>query len=301
MANPPFLGLRKVVEPPPATAPLHGLVTSVRDVSDREPDNRWEGGFGFLPETCMHVYAWSPACAASGGKPGAGAKHAPDDPSEPVGELPFTLYTTFRCVTAGAPSRDDIGRVTRALEAGTSKGLESEFWSDTLGLGNFSLVNSTPNHAADATGGILNPGGATPTSVERHLGLALLSQGRADCALGSRGVIHAPVALVELWGMYGYLEKDGRALVTKVRGDIVVAGSGYPGTGPAGQPPTPAGKVWAYATGMVEVRLSTVEIVPDREAWAIDHRLNQIAYLAERTVAADTDGCCPHAVLIDLV
>lgn len=297
----PYLGLNKVVPPPPATAPLHGLWPgSARDVSDREDDNRWEGGFGFVPETCANVYAWHPYCAASGGAPGLGTKVETDTPAAGVSVLPFTLYVPFKCTTAGMVSRDDEGRVRRALEAGTSMGLEGEFWSDTLGLGNFSLVKSTPNLAAGATGGILNPGGIVPTPVTPAMALALLAQGRADCALGSRGMIHAPVALVVLWTALGYLKEDGPRLVTKVRGDIVVAGSGYPGTGPTGQSAPAAGTVWAYGTGLVETRVSDITILPDREAWAVDHRLNQIAFKAERTVAADTDGCCPQAVLVAL-
>src|SRR5204863_940620 len=145
-------------------------------------DNRWEAGYGFIPETCMNVYAWSPYCAASGGAPGRGEKNI-DEGVTGVDVLPFTLYASFRCTTAGAPSRDDIGRVTRALEAGTSKGLEEEFWADTLGLGNFSLSGSTPYAPADDSGGVLNPGGVA-APVTRDLGLALLSQGRADCKLG---------------------------------------------------------------------------------------------------------------------
>lgn len=305
MADRPFLGLNKIVDAPPATAPLHGLIASTRDVNSREADNKWEGGFGFLPETCMELFSWSPYCAASGGNPvGATKATGADSARLPVFVLPFTLYVPFQCTTAGMVSRDDEGRVRRALEAGTPKGLEEEFWEDTLGLGNFSLRTSTPNQAAGDDGGILNAGGVTPTAAAPVKALSMLGQGLADCGMGSRGVIHASVAVVSLWAGLGYLREESGGgnlrLVTKVRGDIVVAGSGYGRGGPEGQADPGANEAWAYATGMVETRVSEIQINPDTVAAALDRRLNNIAYRAERTVAADTDGCCPLAVLVDI-
>jgi hypothetical protein len=289
MPNRPFIGPYKVVEAPPATAPLHGLVPSSRDVTAREEDDRWQLGFGFIPETCMNVFAWSPQCAASGGQPGIGGNRPQADGNNDPSVLvtPFMIYTLFQCSTAGMVSRDDEGRVRRALEAGTSKALEAEFWTGSLNVGNFSLVNNAP----------VLPIGSTSVALEK--GLATLGAALAGCGTGSRGMIHASTLVAEWWGLRAFLREEGNRLTTKVRGDIVVAGSGYPGTAPVGQTTT-AGKQWVYATGLVETRVGDIEIMPDQQAWAIDRAHNRAAYYAQRLVAADSDECCLFAVQVDL-
>src|SRR5690606_37435947 len=88
-------------------------------------------------------------------------------------------------------------------------------------------------------------------------------------------------------------------LVTNVRGDYIVGGSGYTGSGPLGHPlEQPAdGYSWAYASGPVGVLLSEPE---DRETSLIDHRTNLHEIIVERTVAIVANNTCLFAVYVDV-
>ena len=101
----------------------------------------------------------------------------------------------------------------------------------------------------------------------------------------------------------GTIADDGGTLVTKSKGSIVVAGAGYPGTGPTGASnATPeAGHSWAYATGMVDVRLTNVVVSPDKLAMAIAPGTNEVTYRASRFAAVSFDPCSgPVAVYVNL-
>lgn len=275
----PGLGPPAVVAPPPATAPLHSLVASALPVN--EGSTRWEMGFEFCPEGCVSVHAWDPRC--SGGFAGVGDKSAPDVIPDVVPTIPFILETAVECCTYGFQAQDYEGRARRQLEAGTPKGLEAEFWSGAKIAENLHLASA----AAEVIAGPLQPAHA----------LAALNQALADCALGGRGMIHATPYLATLWTANNLLVEDGPRLVGRVMKNIVVAGTGYPGTSPAGAAAS-AGTTWAYATGMVQVRLGDIVIVPDTVAEALDRKQNTINYRAERTAAASWDGCCHFAVQV---
>jgi len=286
------LGLGLEVGAPPATPPLHGLRDSAREIAATDP--RWELGFRFQPESCGDVKAASELCDALGTP-----FDDPDDIPAEQQNLPYVLYVPFMCDMQGQDLRDDRGRATRVLEAGTSKGMELQFWGDPLGTGNFSLVESTPATAGDAQTGA---SGVVGEGLSPRRGLARLGQALAKCGVGSRGMIHATVELASLWTVDGMLEVVGPRLETPVRGDIVVAGSGYDGSGPSGHvaaAPT-ADLVWAYATGMVEYRLTEPRFEATALTEVVNRPQNEIEWHAQRTVGAAPDGCCAFAVLVDM-
>jgi hypothetical protein len=69
-------------------------------------------------------------------------------------------------------------------------------------------------------------------------------------------------------------------------GFVVVAGAGYPGTGPTGQ----AGPNWMYATSMVNYRLGPIEVnFGDTNAY-MDRASNTLTYRALRVGATDFAG-----------
>jgi hypothetical protein len=308
-------GLYAIVEPTPATPPLHNLIASAREVN--ETDNRWERGITWAPLGCVEPQVWDPRC--QDGFPGGIDQDKGDAPENPdiAESWPVTLYTAFECNSRGQLSRDDEARVRGLLEAGTPKGTEKAFWSGAIGADvtpgandtAFTLVTGTPNvdgNAPGATGGILNPdpvGAVTPLSPLQAL--ASLQQALASCGPGGRGMIHATTHLAAIWAALDYLERDGGRLVTRVRGDIVVAGSGYDGTGPtdSSEADPTAGSVWAYATQMVTIRKAPIAIVPDGERkimQALNRRTNTMRWTAERSVSWQVDPCCAFAALVDL-
>lgn len=260
-------------------------------------------GMEFVPETCLSVRNWDPICNSSTGTP-AGDFEDASVPPDAVLVRPFQLYLPVTCDAQSSVARDLPGVAQRGLEAGTSKGMEQVFWSGIANSGNFSLVGSTPNVQGDAfTGvsGVLNASATTaPVGLSPDRAIATLTQFLGACGLGSRGMIQAPPFVVQLWGGLGHLDKDGERLVTESRGDIVVPGAGYPGTGPTGNPaavPTSTA-MWAYATGMVEYRLGDIDLVSDQIAEVLERKQNVVTWTAERMVAVTNDGCCTAGVLI---
>jgi hypothetical protein len=139
-----------------------------------------------------------------------------------------------------------------------------------------------------------------PAAVAPDRGLSMLAGALGNCGLGSRGMLHATPDLAEKWSFW--LEKDGDRLVTKTRGDIVVVGAGYPGTGPDGNVSAGATDrlVWAYGTGLVEYRLGDPRSEPDELSQVLDRKQNRVRWYRKRTVGMHVDGCCTFAVRIDL-
>lgn len=238
-------------------------------------------------------------------------KSAYSDPTEDVFYDPFQVEVPYECSSFGWQATEYERRAMDQLELGESKAMEAEYWTGNKIPANPSLIGSTPNDDDH----ILNPGGAAaPISVSPGIALILFAQALANCGTGSRGYIHATPALVERWlnltaiapalvsslGDFSDFIKSEEVLVTPARCDIVVSGSGYPGTGPIGQPPPGPNEVWAFATGPVQLRVGPPELIPSSIEEALDRATNTVTYRGERTAAVTDDLCCRFAVLVDL-
>jgi hypothetical protein len=304
---------------PPLEPPLHGLLDAayVPDLSSLSDDERdkWMGGITVpgSPSTCSdHVHPWLPWT------------DDPADKADPDGYVADSVFhsvvLTYSTECHALPAQLDnrIKLAKEALIAGTGQAIESIFWgpNDTGTLadfygegGNFSLSGSTPlvtGYTDEDCTGILNrnpvSGSITPLSPKQAL--LALTQALGNCGLGARGFIHAPVYLTEDWAGQSLiklsdLSDNASNLVTNVRGDYVIGGSGYPGTGPNGHPlEEPAdGYVWAYATGPVGVLLSEPE---EKETTMVDHTTNLHRIIVERNVAIAANPACLYAVYVDV-
>ena len=288
---------RAVVSAPPATPPLHSLLSTATVVE--EPDDvRWEAGFSFLPENCVEAQPWDP-CVGPPGDPSR-VKSDAEAMLEIVTYQPYVVETQVTCSTFGFQEFDYVGRARRQLDAALSKAMELEFWEGALaatmadaGNGNDPLISCTTTLNPETVPGV-------PDAVSPSVGLAMLVQALANCGPGSRGMIHATPFLVERWCHGDYLREQSGKLQTCTRGNLVISGSGYTGSPPTGLPPLGPDQAWAFATGPVFLRLGDVEVYPDTIAEALDRDTNDITYRAERTVSAVHDLCCCFAVLIDL-
>lgn len=304
---------------PPLEPPLHGLLDTAYtpDLSNvpEEDKNRWEGGISFAsnPASCDHVTPWM------------SGTDDPDDKADPGPATPFSTYRSFvltystRCmVTAASTLDDNVKAAEEALVVGSGQAVEAILWGPGAGSPlaelfdeegeNFSLTGSTPlvTGAPGDCIGILNQGGAGGGAVALTPKEALqaLTKALGRCAIGARGFIHASVDLAEDWAGQSLITlsdpKDPESkLITNVRGDYVVGGSGYSGAGPAGHAlATPAaGHAWAYATGPVGVLLSDPVA---KETSLVDNRTNLHRVLVERTAAIAVNSTCLFAVYVDM-
>lgn len=267
-----------------AAPPLISLLTSAEIVPDK---SRWEGGFAYEPEACGedNMGILDPCQANQTKTVTLGTGY--------VEVEPFVIWTGDSCSSMGGGARDWKGRAQRKLDACQSNQIEEELWRGTLarerGWENKFLTRDDGIHSSDVVA--LD---ASPTQA-----LACLEQALAECNCGQQGMIHATPQIITEWIALRLVTREGNRLLTYL-GTVVVPGSGYDGSGP--HPTTPvapsSGRIWAYATGMVQIRLGPVSIVPGTESEAMNRSTNTITVRAERIAAYSWD-CCFFSARID--
>lgn len=282
--------MRIEVEPIPGEPPLHNLLASAVHLTG-DPDNRWYDGITWEEQSCAEVYTFRQICnqtAAVTGNDGAGGIGTSDAD---------TYYLPYVCEATGTDQAKVRKRNEDRLSIGAIKKFEAKFWADSQAA----IPN---NDGRSDTSGVLNASFTTPVAVSPEVGLLALTQALANCSVGARGMIHAVPYLVETWTLRNYLcMDDAGRLVTRTRGDIVVAGSGYTGAGPIGSSKqTPDdGTSWAFATPMVGVRWSGIEHDSTSMSVIVDRSTNLVRWNAKQTIVAQVDrACCNYAVLVDV-
>lgn len=277
-----------IAAPEPA---LYGLLSSAVSVVNDSSDH-WQNGIDYETLSCLSEVKLTSICNAA----------AAVTAIEPTGDTsfrnyqPFNVKTTFTCSTMSR-TPDEIADITeKAAEACVQKALEIEFWGGSLakvaaadwdGEGEYPNRYLASDSAVDITP---TPG----TGVKAKYALALLERALGDCGCGIQGTIHVTRDVATTLGLK---DKSGH-LVTSL-GNTVVAGTGYSGVGPDGTPAA-TGKVWAYATGPVTVRLGPREVSPI-EWTAVDiARTNKAIYEVDQVAAVTWNSCCHYAVLVDL-
>lgn len=275
------------VPTPPLVAPRISLLTSADIVSDTP---RWEGGYGYNPETCdlAHLDTICPT-------PGAYGLTAND--CDPIEINPFYIYAADKSSTFNRKTRDFYGRALRNLTSSESHLLEQELMSNTLGLPNPYILDP-----------LLAKTTVTTAAAPPWEALALIEQA-ASALSGERILIHVrPHVLVQL-AASTIIRREGNVWLTPLD-NIVVPGRGYPGTGPAGQAVT-ASSEWIYATGRVEIRRGAIEFLPEKiegtednpfgiPASAINRSNNDIVVAAQRIVSvAFNPNCGVFAAEVD--
>lgn len=266
---------------PPATVvgavrvPLpYGLFTAAPP-REASPD-RWENGVNFDPGTC---------------EPAGGIGSVECDPDTDTVGLPkdldpnstgygeasqFTVYGHYTC--SALASGDAEAKAQEHLLSREEARVEQAVWTGDLG--------NTPALATDDTtvlGTGLDPAGAV-ASLEGFLAFTY----------GSLGVIHMSRETASILASRKIIVADRNRLTTRL-GTPVVAGAGYPGTGPDG-----AGDHWAYATPAVLVYRSEVFTPSSRPGDLIDRQRNDVYAVAERNYLAGWDPCGVAAVQIDV-
>jgi hypothetical protein len=303
----------------------------------------WGAGFMFEPESCGQGVVWS-ACdplnpVKTIGATPTGRGHIP---MVIVGGWKCNATAWQVKDFKGHATRNLNAITSPQLEAELWTGAQA---AKTAMAARLNMSLTTPDPVNPGTGvTILNGTLANPTPTSPRAALSLLQQGLANCGVAGRGMVHATPYLAELWkGGYmadpmifpdaqyrrmlgadvqaeiaragglqapggGAQPQDEHHVLMATRGTIIVAGAGYPGTGPAGaghQTPE-TNRQWAFGTGIVDIRLGGVRTYPDADTMARDvgdgmtRNTNLVEYRAERYGAAVFDPCCVVAVYVDL-
>lgn len=280
------IGPQDAVPAPPLAAPAQGLLVAADVIDHTEGDARGMNGVAWSPEHCGDLEVWAASCGSNAAK--LAGRNRPAN----LAAEPFAVIARDECSTFGFRAADYEARARRALDAKQGKAIEAEFWSGTL-------IPANPN-LSDATATVVG------TGLGLRLALATLSQALA-VGNGGIGMIHARPLVVLQWFALGLLRLDQGKLRTAM-GNLVVAGYGYAGTGPAGQAPA-NGTEWAYATDTVIVERWPVIVSPEAEdgmsdaeriAQATDRTTNLVSFRAERMAVPKWSACVHAAVEVNV-
>jgi len=214
---------------PPASPPRVGLLAVVGGESaELTLDAGWEGGIALEPERCLPSSnpAWGDCPEPGGSDPRTdpGSK-AIGDAEALVQYRPWTAWVGDKCSTLSGQGRDPVARAQRLYRASESRVMEAELWAGAEARRRFYPNNFLANSAAPNFED-LTPGGSSPGTYA----LAALQEAIALGQTG-RGMIHATWPTVSLWFSLSALRREG-GLILDVFDNIVVAGTGYDGSGP---------------------------------------------------------------------
>lgn len=254
---------------------------------------RWITGFSFDPDPCGGGHIVDP-CQLGAGADAVGTQLC----IAVSGIQPYIIEALETRSTFDNRPEFHRERTHRKLLGVQSKVLEAEFWSGTKAAARGWTNNQYLANPTNLT--ILQSGNALG-SVD---GLAALEQAIADGRSYGRGAIHATPRTVTHWisqQLVHAIPNPPGTLMTEL-GTIVIAGSGYPGTGPGG-----AGGVnpnhlqWAYVTPIPDVRLGEITFnETDNDIVAVDRTTNDRRVRAQRFAAATFSPCFRACALINL-
>lgn len=195
------------------------------------------------------------------------------------------LWEGSVCSTAADPDQilETAARAQAALEVSLYDKIEEALWTGGA-YGPFATVADLGALTSLASPGADDINSGVAVGVVTGIGNMIEV---LDAVLGGgRGTIHIPQwAMVHL-NFYGLVSRNGNILSVANTDHLIVAGTGYTGSDPDGNPPN-AGETWIYGTGPVNVLLSD-ELIPDPQ---VDRSVNEIEVRAERTAAVYFSPC----------
>lgn len=250
---------RQAINAPPAQPPLYSLLQAVDLIDDGV---RWQQGVEWAPEQVDGGGAIPIDC--HGGTPGG--KPTKTNPIRNEAD-PFGVYAEDHCSTLGFAARDYEGRARRQLAAVQSSLIAREFQLGTIrdaeSLDNVALIDATE----------IVPGGPI------DIALGSLEAALADTFAGARSMIHVTMQTMVFLAKNFLIYQSGQKWLTQP-GNLVVADAGYTDE---------SGTVFMYGTSMVQVRLSTVDVVPPEFAQAVNRATNLVTIYAERLALVQLD------------
>lgn len=188
---------------------------------------------------------------------------------------PFVAVGSFDCSPVGRPAGEAFEIARRRLLAWEGRQVENSVWTGITANGTINPSFAFGNDQCEIVPVDVNPGGA----VDPVAAFSLLESALGD-EVACGGIIHVPVNLVSFLKAHHLLEVQGDELYSP-SGYRVVAGNGYPGTGPANAAAA-AGEAWIFATGPMLIARSVMMMVPESVAEGVNRQLNNITVRAER-------------------
>lgn len=285
------------VDPPSFTPLPYGLLSTLRDRIVSSADLHWQHGIKYetLCASSSSTYDECLVVSGTGVAPAAPPEKAATAEIMLRGATPFTVYAEVDCSAPGFWDRAEES-VLGIISQSEQRAVENALWTGRVQGAHVVHPHLASN--AELYDDAISPTGTdvlldtaasiVVSGVGAVSSLGALEDALADCYDGV-GVIHIPRSLVyELTNINAITLVDGKYVTAN--GNIVVVGSGYPGTAPDG-----TGTEWMYATGAMMIYRSVVRVFRPRDS--IERDTNTVRAIAEITYVIGWD-CCHLAASI---
>lgn len=275
---------RSPVDPPQPVVARTGLIGAAGITDD--PVERWQLGITYRPHRYLSGGSYDPtACAAQSLTVTA---HPPIVEWDAYAIWHGEVCEVARPAALGELRQDAINM----LEVQSSHKVERVLWTGkadgaALFPPNVGLASAVIDSGATVVGTGL---GVVP-------GFTALINALNDCLGGARGMIHVPSEALPFLDFFQLVTRQGTQLVGRSVDHLIVAGSGYTGSGPGDIAPA-AGFTWFYATTPVQVRLGPTQSGGDWDQ--LDRATNELVVRAWRPALASWDRQCHLAVNVCL-
>ncbi len=185
-------------------------------------------------------------------------------------------------------------RAEARLNAQSSYLGEFTFWTGLVGGTQFDALAPAYNNIALTNHDAMTD--LTPVDGEAGVveAVGLIEEYLSDTLRGMRGVIHVAPQLIPYLAFYGVVQREGFGLGVTLGDHIVIAGSGYQGTGDDNVA-VPDNRTWMYATSMVRVGMSEIFTVSD-----YTREQNTAHAVSRRSVLAEWDEVAHAGVYVCL-
>lgn len=209
---------------------------------------------------------------------------------------PFVVEGSYNCPPVGRPAGEAFEIARKRLLVWESHDVEEAFWTGVVNSGDGpTTINPSlafGNDECDIVPVDIHAAGA----LDPVAAISALEAALGDI-VSCGATIHIPYELLVYLARFHLVVEEGGKYYTP-SGTLLVAGHGYPGTGP-GNAAASAGEVWIFGTGPMIIVRSNIEMVPDNIGQAVDRNLNNVIVRAERLYAVGF-SCVDLAVRVAL-
>lgn len=290
---------RRYVEPPASAGLPYGLLSALGPEIRNPGDRHWQLGATYESFCPLGSTTYDECIAVSGtgsARPAPPPAKVETTTRSVRGATSFTVFAEVDCSAPGFWNNNPGQVAERALALTEEYQVERAFWTGTAGGAAVVYPHLAASAAVtDESGTVLQTAAVTVVSGSAALdvveGIGRLEAELAAC-YNQVGVIHVPRVLGPALAEANLLVREGTRYRTP-GGNLVVLGSGYLGTSPAGV--ASDASAWVYATGGMFIYRSAVEVMPPRST--VNRANNDVRALVERTYLLGWE-CCHLAVNI---
>lgn len=264
----------------------YGILSATEPIYLEDP--HWQSGFEFESDCSVDTDSTLPPC------PDPVAEKATDGGLLFCTADPFTVLGSYKCSTGGRPVSEAMAIADNRLRRNKERGVERTFWTGLTNVGTVNPSLQGGNSSCGITPIDITPDNGTLNTLQA---VAALESVMVECIPGGIGVIHVNQGFL-MYLTSNLLAKQNNGKFYTPSGQLIVAGAGYPTSGPGNVPSAP-GETWIFATGPMAVYYSDVFYTPSNVGQAIDRRINDITFYAEQTFSVVWE-CCVFAVRVSL-